>query len=1241
VDESQVFTHAVEYANPAARAAYLDAACAGNPQLRADVEALLRAHADDPGFLERPAAAVQGTVDFLAVAGVAVEEPKPAGGSEQAGMVLAGRYKLLQQIGEGGMGTVWMAEQTEPVQRKVALKIIKPGMDSRQVIARFEAERQALALMDHPNIAQVHDGGTMDSGRPYFVMELVKGIPITRYCDEQRLTPRHRLELFVATCQAVQHAHQKGIIHRDVKPSNVLVAPYDGKPVIKVIDFGVAKATGQRLTERTLFTEFGAVVGTLEYMSPEQAELNNHDIDTRSDIYALGVLLYELLTGTTPLRREQLRQKPFTEMLRMIREQEPPRPSTRLLESRDTLPAISAQRQTEPAKLTRLVRGELDWIVMKALEKDRSRRYDTATAFAGDVQRYLADEPVQACPPSAGYRFGKFVRRNRTGLAVAGLILLFIALLGGGVGWVLLDRAARQARAANELELAMDRTELFQGEGKRAEALAGFNQAQMLAKDVPPDPPRTARLAALKERLAAAGRDQEFRDRFEEIRLQVRSQVNVERSRFTREAAFREIREALRRYGIEIGVMAPAQAAAWVQGRPEPVRRDLITALDECLEGAPKGDAPTLQWLLAALAAAEDDPWRRRVRKAMSDGKWESLEQLAREAEVRKQPPGFLLIVAEYLPASMQAARLELLRRAQRAYPADLWTNHDLAYALMESGHPAEAIRYYTAALALRPESPGIYLNRGKGLLEAGELDAAIADFRQSVALAPRYFAAHDNLGLALRRIGRLDEAIAEHREAIRLKNDFFGAHYNLGLALYDKTQWDDAIAAFHRAIALAPNYAPAHYWLGLALYDKKQWDEAIAAFRVAIDIDPKDSEAHSALGRALMTKGRPDEAIAEYRQAIDLNPKCITARFNLGTALRHKGRLDEAIAEYREAIAVHPKYTQAYINLGNALADKKQWDDAIAAFRAALEIDPKHALAHFNLGIALMTKGRPDEVIAEYRQAIDLDPKYAPAHYRLGNALYDKKDLKGAIIHYRKAVELDPNHAEAHCNLGLELMRQGDFSEALTLLRRGHELGIKTPDWTYPSARWVKKGERLLELDGKLPAILKGDSQPTDAAEQAELANLCLSYKNYPAAATRLYAAALKAEPKLAGKHRYNAACAAALAGCGQGKDADQLDDPERTRWRQQALDWLRADLDLWRKRLADGTPADRHATRTMLQHWQLDTNLAGVRDAAPLKKLPDKEYDAWRQLWSDVAAVLERVGKDTAGENNPRPNP
>jgi serine/threonine protein kinase len=491
-----IFDHAHEITDFQQRRTYLDQACDGNAELRQQVEALLAAYEQAGRFLQQPAAA--GATSDVA-AGQWFDSPNCTTAATEGPGTRLGPYKLLQQVGEGGMGIVWMAEQQEPIKRLVAVKVVKAGMDSAQVIARFEAERQALALMDHPNIAKVLDANTTSTGRPYFVMELVKGIPITRNCDEQRLSPKQRLELFVPVCQAVQHAHQKGIIHRDLKPSNVLVASYDGKPVPKVIDFGVAKATGAKLTERTLFTGFGGIIGTLEYMSPEQAELNALDIDTRSDIYALGVMLYELLTGTTPLTRKRLEEAALPEALRLIREEEPPRPSTRLSESKDSLASVSAQRHMEPLGLVKAVRGEVDWIVMKALEKDRNRRYESANGLARDIQRYLADEPVEASPPSRTYRLRKLAWKHRRGLATAA-VLLVLLLAGAVVSSVLAvwaREAERQARAAegqaneqrDRAEKDRNRAINAETEAKRseadAEAVLGYFQKQVLSAGRP------------------------------------------------------------------------------------------------------------------------------------------------------------------------------------------------------------------------------------------------------------------------------------------------------------------------------------------------------------------------------------------------------------------------------------------------------------------------------------------------------------------------------------------------------------------------------------------------------------------------------------------------------------------------------------------------------------------------------------------------------------------------------------
>ncbi len=378
---------------------------------------------------------------------------------EAAGGIIGGRYKLVEKVGEGGMGEVWAAEQTQPVRRQVALKLIKAGMDSKAVLWRFGAESQALSLMDHPNIARVFDGGRTEDGRPFFAMEFIHGAAVTKYCDDARLTILERVELFVPVCQAVQHAHQKGVIHRDLKPSNILVCRQDGRPVPKVIDFGLAKVLHQPLTEHTLSTAPGAILGTPLYMSPEQVEFNNPDVDTRSDVYSLGVDLYELLTGTTPLERQRFKDGSWPEVLRLIKDEEPPRPSNRL-SGCETLPNVAARRNLEPARLPRLVRGELDWIVMKCLEKDRSRRYETASALALDLQRYLAGEPVQAAPPSAAYRVRKFVRKNRGPAAAAAVV--FLALLAGIVGTTIgLARAQRALVKAEQKEAEAEAVTAF------------------------------------------------------------------------------------------------------------------------------------------------------------------------------------------------------------------------------------------------------------------------------------------------------------------------------------------------------------------------------------------------------------------------------------------------------------------------------------------------------------------------------------------------------------------------------------------------------------------------------------------------------------------------------------------------------------------------------------------------------------------------------------------------------------
>lgn len=469
IDEEAIFHVARDLTDVAKRSEYLQQVCGGDQELRQRIQDLLDAHEKEQTFLKSNVAFKPTDTQAPAK----LESGSIAKPGEEIG-----RFKLLQQIGEGGFGVVFMAEQYKPIRRKVALKVIKPGMDTKGVVARFEAERQALAMMDHPNIAKVLDGGTTDSGRPYFVMELVKGVPINDFCDQNQLPPHERLELFITVCKAIQHAHQKGIIHRDLKPSNVLVTLHDGKPVVKVIDFGVAKAVNQQLTDKTFYTAFGQMVGTPQYMSPEQAEISGLDIDTRSDVYSLGVLLYELLTGSTPLEIDQLRKAGYAEIQRLVKEAEPQRPSIRLSTSGEKLTAIAKHRSVAPDRLSALIRGDLDWVVMKALEKDRNRRYSTPVELADDVNRYLAKEPVEAYPPSSVYKMKKFVRRNR-GLVLAASAFAVIMIAATTLStWQWYEAEAARAEAEKaKFEAEEAKSEAEEAKAEAEEALKSEKEA--------------------------------------------------------------------------------------------------------------------------------------------------------------------------------------------------------------------------------------------------------------------------------------------------------------------------------------------------------------------------------------------------------------------------------------------------------------------------------------------------------------------------------------------------------------------------------------------------------------------------------------------------------------------------------------------------------------------------------------------------------------------------------------------
>jgi eukaryotic-like serine/threonine-protein kinase len=1027
LDLDTIFCGAIEIASPEERAAHIARACGPDLGLRERINKLVAAHFRAGSFLEMPAPTPSTAGELQSPALEASATPGELPGT------LIGPYKLLQKLGEGGMGTVFMAEQTRPVQRRVALKLIKAGMDSAQVLARFEAERQALAMMDHVNIARVLDAGAAESGRPYFVMELVHGVPITKYCDDNHLTPRERLELFVPVCQAIQHAHQKGIIHRDVKPSNVMITLYDGRPVPKVIDFGVAKATEQRLTERTLFTQYGTMVGTLEYMSPEQAEMSALGVDTRSDIFSLGVLLYELLTGSTPLSRKRVKEAAYGEVLRMIREEEPPRPSTRLSDSGEALASISAQRHMEPAKLTKLMRGELDWIVMKCLEKDRNRRYATANGFAADVQRYLNDQPVQACPPSAMYRFRKFARRNRRTLTMTSVLALAMLLMVGSVGWMVRDRAAAAEQVARDnagrlallegrISQALDEAEAHYELDKLPEAISSVKRADaLLASD--------------------NGVSNEIRQRVDQWRAELTILQRLEdlgflpfrkQSRKT-DAAYSQVFFDI---GINIDEMPVEEAGRRIRScltwkrltealdRWGGVRHEMIFVEN------PSPDAHRhKQRLLQVARAADADELRSQARLAVEKWDLKAAEHLAESpTTVSRLAASTLRQLAMVIywggGESRRESAVRLLVNAQIQRPGDFQLNAACANYYMQMDPPrwAEAAHYWSVALAIRPEDAGVQERIGWSYANEAKFDEAFAHYSKAIELDPKRVGAWINRGYAYRQVHQYEKALADFSKAIELEPRLAMAWCNRGLAYLGMGQPQKGLPDFSKAIELDPNLAAAWSNRGLA-YDKLgQLDRAITEYSKAIELDPKDPMPWNNRSDAYRGLGQLANSLADSTKAIELDPKFALAWFNRGTSYMLSGQLEMAIADYSRGLELAPNNTRA----NNDLA----WLYATC---------PNPKLRH------------PGRAVELAKKAVGLAPKEGDLWNTLAVAHYRTGDWQSAI----KALEKS-----------IELRKGGDSFDWFFLAMAHAKLGNKGEDrkWYDKAVEWMEKNKQQLE---------------------------------------------------------------------------------------------------------------------------------------------------------------------------------
>jgi tetratricopeptide (TPR) repeat protein/serine/threonine protein kinase len=1033
----RIFFECLQRETPQERAAFLAQACAGDAELLRRLQKMLEAHAS--GFLEQAACV-------------------PGPGTEQSGQRV-GAYLLVEPLGEGGMGTVWRAEQVEPVRRQVALKLIKAGMDSRQVIARFEAERQALALMDHPNIARVLDGGADAAGRPYFVMDLFAGVPITRFCEERRLALRQRLELFAQVCEAIQHAHQKGVIHRDIKPSNVLVALQDGRAVPKVIDFGIAKAIEPKPGEPTVFTQQGGFLGTLEYMSPEQSARSAGGVDTRSDIYSLGVLLYELLTGGTPLSRQLLEESSLADILRVIADGETPKPSTRL-------------RETGAARVS----GELDWIVMKALEKDRDRRYATASDLGEDVRRFLADEPVLAGPPSALYRLRKLARRRRGALTAASVLVAALLVAIGGIGWAVGDRAARKTeaeRVASDRRARVHATvqELLGAADQQmaarswSEALATVRRADAAATSGEADAATARGVRVLLE-------DLEFVERLDRIRSEQAMWIG---SGSDGTSSVREYEQAFLEHGVDLEGSS-VESAIERLGRTPSLAIPLAAGLDDLARRqleATRLSAACARYVLVANAL-DPEPLRSRIRAACNILDAEELQCLADSVDAPRLHPATIVNLARALSPVQPQTSIRLLREAQRAHPGDFWVAFELGHALLSQKDFEGALLYYTAAVAIRPDSAAAHSNLGYVLINKPTRDVAgaFACFRRTLELEPSLAMGHVNMCRVLIELRRPAEALAAIRRALALdpgcamawvglgqlqllahQVEEAGNAYQRALELEPKLvaalagasdvlraqgKLPEAIARARQAVAAGPREAGGYISLGNALAESRAWAPSAEAFRKAIEIEPGNAIATGNLGNVLGNSKDParrEEAVALCRKSVELDPGYAVGQLCLGTALLRADQKEAAVAAYRKAVELDPTLCVAYFNLGQVLSTLNRADEALDAYRKVVELDPGNANAYHSLGVTLRALGRHEESLAAKRRAAEIEPAVAMRHMVVADSLYELQRYDESAAACRKAIGLDPRCRIAFAMLGLVLRQQENYAEAIAPL--------------------------------------------------------------------------------------------------------------------------------------------------------------------------------------------------------------
>jgi serine/threonine-protein kinase len=1204
-------------------------------------------------------------------------------------------YEIIEEIDRGGRGIVYRVRDAE-LNRSLAVKVLLPKLrDDADAIRRFLEERQVTGQLQHPGIVPVHSVGNLPDGRPYFAMKLVKGRTLAALLAEHGLgepgvpaaagptalatrcqtttaggnqTPRPALAgvpgspkdlprflgIFQQICQAVAYAHSRGVIHRDLKPNNVMVGAF---AEVQVMDWGLAKVLANAEahitsdpntihTVRTgatgVSTADGMVAGTYAYMSPEQAKGQIDRIDERADVFGLGAVLCEMLTALPPYTGAS---------------------ALRLFKRAAAGNLADAFHRLDHSG----VDAELIALAKDCLARERDARPKNAGVVAKRLATHLANVQERLhkaeLERAAAEARAREERRRRRWQGTAALIaLLFLACGAGVTFWVRLrsseielaarehlaesrrlssahryldaQREASQAeeiahsglapeglrreigdllaelrdKADQEVTQALDKAAHLRDEAmaavndpvKWAAAVKAANQADGLTDHPEVSSELRRRARDLVADLEAEEKARRTVARLEAIRAR---RTSVRQGEWQYMQTDPEVSRILEEYGVKVGRTEPTTLSALLSKCSHRLKEALFPALDDWII---REQNPTQrEWLLAAVRAVDSDPWRNRVRAALAAGDLAAMRSLAQIPELARQPPATAVLLADaFMNRGAASIAADFLKAARQEHPDDYWLNHKLGVCLKRSANPQdieEAVRYLTAAASLKPTDAVAWSVLADALAKHGQHSEAETAYRKAIDLQPDLFFSRYNFGYFLKERRRYADAEPVLRKVLELSPKHAMTHVLLGNVLWNQHKTSEALVSLHKAIALDPDretLVSAHYEIGAALYDAKQWPDAMQAFRQVIDLQSNHANSHYMLGKTLFAMGRKEEAAACYGQAIFYNRNFAEAHNNLGTVYRALNKWEDSVEEFRRALKINPRLPEANLNLGDALSPyPEHWDEAITAFESSIQLDFRSLGACLSLSYMFF-----------HRQEWD----------------------KGIAIN-QKALLLSRDCAEAHCNLGLCLCGKGEFRAAIESLRRGHELGSSRPGWNYNSAGWLRNAELLLNIEQRLNEILTGRIQPANNDERLLFARLCHIKREYEAA-SRFYEEALADSPKSANTEEraslYAAAAFnAAVAGCSRGGDSAKLDDHQRANRRRQALDWIRSSLAVRTELLSAGDRKARNALEQLSDDWRACVHLRSVRDKTEMAKLPDNERANWEKLWTDLAAFKKPV--------------